>query len=486
MATVAGIKRSQAIHPDYPEVRARIQRGLERRWQFVEEARQHCHSQYAGALPVIDFMKNQVGLEKRFQDQITLKKGRNSVYPVPEMLMGMVTLYVTDKNRMSQFDELLGEVKLAETVELPQFFSEDTGHRLLERVKPRHLKQLKEVLEELVLENLPLLVEAEEDLELDEDVTGLPSRARTREGVKRGYCNGRRRRCQKLATASVAGMPTRYDLFPGNSNGGEFHPPSVELAAELCERHPKGLVIYRHDAGEQGEERLEELEEIARRRRNFRYIVAVKGGSAGIQEALKELQERPEAWLPVTAGTRIAEPDPMKIYGHSRHERRVVIVARGEPTFAGHRESAPRRAGHPKRRVQYYGLVTNLRRRERPRKRVFDTYHRRQSQCEFVFKDSKQSGIVGKFPSKKLVANAFVAGLQMLAYGITKLFERSMLPANKPVPEVKTFRRRYVVVGGKNRDAAADSRAAGLAPSVRVAAPRAEREGDPWIRHCLR
>jgi len=51
--------------------------------------------------------------------------------------------------------------------------------------KTRHLKQLKEGLEELVLENLPLLVEAEEDLELDEDVTGLPSRARTRAGSRR-------------------------------------------------------------------------------------------------------------------------------------------------------------------------------------------------------------------------------------------------------------------------------------------------------------
>jgi len=254
----------------------------------------------------------------------------------------------------------------------------------------------------------------------------------------------------------------------------------------VCKRHPEGLVLYRHDAGEQGEDRLEELEKIARRHRNFRFIMAVKGGCVGIQEALQGLKARPEAWLEVTSGTRIAEPDPMKIYGHSQHERRVVIVARGEPTFAGHRETARPRAGRPRRRVQYYGLVTNLRRRERPRKRVFDTYHRRQSLCEFVFKDSKQSGILGKFPSKKLRANAFVAGLQMLAYVITKLFERSMLPANKPVPEVKTFRRRYVVVGGKNRDAAADPPAAGPTPPVRVAPPRAQREGDPRIRHCLR
>lgn len=474
MATTARIKRSQARHPDYLEVRARIQRGLERRWQFVEEARQQCQSQYAGALTITDFMKNKLGLRERFRNEITLKKGPNSVYRVPEMLMGMVTLYVTDKNRMSQFDELLGEVKLAETVELPQFFSEDTGHRLLERVKPRHLKQLKGVLEELVLENLPLLVEAEEDLELDEDVTGLPSRARTREGVKRGYCNGRRRRCQKLATASVVGMPTRYDLLPGNSNGGEFHPTSVELAVGLCKRHPKGLVIYRHDAGEEGEERLRELEAVARRQRNFRYIVAVKGRAVGIQGALKGLKAHPAAWLGVTPGTRIAEPEAMKLYKHSRRKRRVVIVARGEPTFADHREGAPQGAGHPKRRVQYYGLVTNLRRGERTRKRVFDTYHRRQNLCEYVFKDSKQSGIVGKFPSKKLLANAFVAGLQMLAYVITKLFERSMLPVTKPLPEVRTFRRRYVAVGGKNRDGSEDPDPAVAEAPVPVASAGAE------------
>ncbi|MGH9786083.1 MAG: transposase [Terriglobia bacterium] len=485
MATAARIKRSQAIHPDYPEVRARIQRGLERRWQFVDEARQQSQSQYAGALPITDFMKNKLKVQERFRNEITLKKGPNSVYPVPEMLMGMVTLYVTDKNRMSQFDELLGEVKLAETVELPQFFSEDTGHRLLERVKPRHLKQLKGVLEELVLENLPLLVEAEEDLELDEDVTGLPSRARTREGVKRGYCNGRRRRCQKLATASVAGMPARYDLLPGNSNGGEFHPTSLKLAVELCKRHPRGLVIYRHDAGEEGEERLRELEQIARRHRNFRYIVAVKGRAVGIQGALKELRERPEGWLAVTPGTRVAEPGVMKLYGHSPRKRRVVIVARGEPTFADHRESSPPRTRRPKRRVQYYGLVTNLRRHERARKRVFDTYHRRQSLCEFVFKDAKQSGIVGKFPSKKLLANAFVAGLQMLAYVMTKLFERSMLPATKPLPEVKTFRRRYVTVGGKNRDGSEGSHPAVAEAAVPVALARAEDRTQSRFHHHL-
>lgn len=486
MATTQPIKRSQALHPDYPEVRARIQRGLERRWKFVEEARDHNQSQYIGVVPLVDFMKSKLGLEERFRKRITMKKGRNSVYPVPEMLLGMVTLYLTDKNRMSQFDELLGEVKLAETVDLAQFFSEDTAHRLIHQAKPRHVRQLKGILEELVLENLPLLVEPSEDLAVDEDVTGLPSRARTREGVRRGYCNGRRRRCQKLATASVAGMPTRYDLLPGNSVGAEFHPTSLELAVDLCKRHPRGLVVYRHDAGEEGEERLRDLEEIARKHRNFRYIVAVKGRAVGIQAALKDLRPRPEAWLQATPDTRIAEPEAMKLYKHSLRKRRVVVVARGEPTFAEREAPAEERRRHPRRRVQYYGLVTNLRRHERARKKVFETYHQRQSQCEFAFKDTKQSGIVGKLPSKGRVGNAFVAGLQLLAYVITKLFERSMLPASKPLPEVKTFRRRYVAVGGKNRDAAADQAAAGVEAPVPVAPDRAEAGDHAGVPHRVR
>jgi hypothetical protein len=208
--------------------------------------------------------------------------------------------------------------------------------------------------------------------------------------------------------------------------------------------------------------------------------VAVKARATGIQEVLKELKRRPAAWLEVSAGTRIAEPAAMKLYQDSDRERRVLVVARGEPTFADHRLSAPERRQVPRRRVQYYGLVTNLRRQERPRGRVFQTYHRRQSLCEYVFKDTKQSGIVGKFPSKDGEANAFVAGLQMLAYVITKLFERSMLPISKPLPEVKTFRRRYVAVGGKNRDASEDPHPAGAEAALLLAA--LGQEGPPQAR----
>jgi hypothetical protein len=283
-------------------------------------------------------------------------------------------------------------------------------------------------------------------IEVDGDVTGVPQRARKREGVRSGYCGGRTRPCYQQPRVTVNGLPWWTDLRPGNDAGVDVPERTLQAGIELAQRYPKREIFCRWDGQWASRANLQRAQEQAREHRNLKYLVAIHATQmkAGRWEELTQGAKAP--WKRVNSTTEIRELGEVRTWEDAAPVR-AVAVRREKRSQSGKRRSKPK----PEWDLRYL-IVTQEPRKRLGTRSVFDRYHQRQRE-EFSFKDGKQSIATAKMPTMKLQANRMHVKMVGLAQLMLQLFARKFLPHPGPYgPTCKTIREKVVAVGGKNPD----------------------------------
>jgi hypothetical protein len=129
-------------------------------------------------------------LKQRIEQTVSLDKGDQSQFSVPDIVAGLVVASQTGVVRSKQLSRLVPEVKLAESIGRPHFFGATTASDLMKQAQPRHIKEMNRLLRGICLE--AVLADAGPEIDIVVDTTGHPSDSRHREGVAVGYCNGRK------------------------------------------------------------------------------------------------------------------------------------------------------------------------------------------------------------------------------------------------------------------------------------------------------
>lgn len=220
-----------------------------KRRQIIEQARQSQETGYALLIPFGAWLQNSIKLKQRVEQIVSLRKADQSQFSVPDLVAGMVMAFQAGVVRSKRLSRLVPEVKLAESIGLPHFFGATTASDLMKQAQRRHLKEMQRVLRGVCLE----AVEHDPGPEIDlvADTTGHPSDSRHREGVRVGYCNGRKEPCLKSGRVVINGRPAFANLYPGNENPPEPYETGVALARRLCRQYPDRRV--HRGLGEQDE-----------------------------------------------------------------------------------------------------------------------------------------------------------------------------------------------------------------------------------------
>jgi hypothetical protein len=421
------------------------------RAQIIELAQQSHETSYALLIPFGAWIKDSIKLKERIETTVSLKKGPKSQFSVPDVITGLVVAAQAGVVHGSHLDKLVPEVKLAESIGLPHFFGATTASDLLKQAQPRHVKETQRVVRAI---GWPSLAdEDDQPIEVAVDTTGHPSDARQREGVKVGYCNGKREPCLKSGRVVVNGLPVFVDAYPGNENPHQPFEVGLAVARLLCRRYPRRPVHLSADSASASESHLNQLHRLAKRSPNFRYSLCISllDPHQRPTETVQLARTKPKKqWKRINATTSVLDVGWRKVYWCSQQRTRQIVVRRlEEKTRRGRRgrvkiETVPR----------FYLIATNYSRGERKARQVFRGYHRR-TMVESSIKDGKQSFDQVPLPHQKFQANRLSLLVLTLAQLLGRLYQRRLLPAADPAatgPLIATLRSDLWSVPGRFTD----------------------------------
>lgn len=425
--------------------RRKAEAALKERRHTIAATRDRRDTSYAGMVPMAEYGDRMLQLRQRWPEALSMKKGRNAIYKPEDEAMAYVGCQMAGIVRLNHIDRLLPEGVLAKVLGIPQWMSENTQQRFLKRATEETLEGVDGLTQKLVEEEeLP----GDGPIEVDGDVTGVPQRARKREGVESGYCGGRARPCYQQPRVTVNGLVWWTDLRRGKDACVDLPERTWKTGARLAQEYPKREVFCRVDGYWASKANLRRAQEVARKNANLMYLMTIHASDMkeGRWEELAAQGKGP--WKRVNSTTEIRELEWIKPWGDETERVRAVAVRRKEkPTKAKGRAVKK----EPRWDLRYL-IVTNASRRRLGTRKAFRRYHQRQRE-EFSFKDGKQSLSTAKMPTMKLQANRMHVKMVGLAQVMFHLFARKFLPHQGPYgPTCKTIREKVIAVGGKNRD----------------------------------
>jgi hypothetical protein len=421
--------------------RRKAEAALRERRRIIRANRDRKETSYAGMVPWVEYARQEMKLEDRLQRGLHMTKGRNAVYSPLNEAMAYLGCQVAGILRLNHMDRLLPEGGVAEAMGLPQWMSENTQQRFLKRATEETLSGIDGIAQRLIVDEE--LRWGGGPIEVDGDVTGIPQRARKREGVKTGYCGGRVRPCYQEPRVTVNGLSWWTDLRPGNDACMDLPERTLETGSKLAQEYPKREVFCRLDGYWASRATLRMYQAAAREQANLEFLLPIHSNDMkAVQwEALVEGAKTP--WKRVNSTTRIKELGPVRPWGEDTEPVRAVAVLREEKRRG--------KRGRTVTKVLRYLIVTSAKRQRLGTLAVFRRYHQRQRE-EFSFKDGKQSLSTAKMPTMKLMANRMHVKVVALAQVMMHLFARKFLPHPGPYgPTCKTIREKAIAVGGKNQ-----------------------------------
>jgi hypothetical protein len=389
---------------------------------------------------MVEYARQDLKLEARLQRGLHMTKGRNAVYSPLNEAMAYLGCQVTGILRLNHMDRLLPEQAVAEALSLPKWMSENTQQRFLKRATEETLTGVDGIAQRLIvdedLQGPPGMIE------VDGDVTGIPQRARKREGVKPGYCEGRARPCYQQPRITVNGLSWWTDLRPGNDACTDLPKRTLQTGARLAGEFPQREVFCRLDGFWASRATLRMFQDAADGQSNLAFLLPIHSNymKARPWEEIVACSSSP--WKRVNSTTRIRELGTIRPWGDDTRPVRAVAVWREEKRRG--------KRGRTVTKVLRYLIAVSVERKRLGTLAVFRRYHQRQRE-EFSFKDGKQSLSTAKMPTMKFTANRMHVKMVALAQVMMHLFARKFVPHPGPYgPTCKTLREKVVAVGGKN------------------------------------
>lgn len=424
--------------------RRKAEAALRERRKVIQNTRERRDTSYAGMVPVVEYADQRLKLRARLPGVLSMKKGKTAVYSPLDEAMGYLGIQMAGIVRLNHIDRLLTEGALATALGIPRWMSENTEQRFLKRATEETLEGMDRLLQKLVEEEH--LEWSEGPIEVDGDVTGVPQRARKREGVEAGYCGGKVRPCYQQPRVTVNGLVWWTDLRPGNDAGVDVPERTLKTGSELAQKCPKREVFCRWDGQWASRGNLGEAQEAARKHPNLRYLVAIHATQMAEGRWEELVKGSPEPWKRMNSTTEVKELGWIKPWEGVEPTRAVAVRREARPP------KGKRKKGKGEREWDLrYLIATGVPHKRLGTRSVFKRYHGRQQE-EFSFKDGKQSLATAKMPTQKLQANRMHAKMVGLAQVMLRLYSWNFLPHQGTYgPTCKTIREKVIAVGGENR-----------------------------------
>jgi Transposase DDE domain group 1 len=421
--------------------RRKAEAALRERRRIIKANRDRRETAYAGMVPMVEYARQELKLEDRLQRGLHMTKGQNSVYSPLNEAMAYLGCQVAGILRLGHIDRLIPESAVAQTLNLPQWMSENTQQRFLKRATEETLAGIDGIAQRLIVDE-ELQGGPPGPIEVDGDVTGIPQRARKREGVKPGYCEGRARPCYQQPRVTVNGLSWWSDLRSGNDACMDLPEQTLKTGSKLAREYPKREILCRLDGYWASRATLRMYQAAARDQANLEFLLPIHSSDMKAQTWVDLVEGTQTPWKRVNSTTRIRELGRVRPWGEGTEPVRAVAVQREEKRRG--------KRGRTVTKVLRYLIVVSVERKRLGTLAVFRRYHQRQRE-EFSFKDGKQSLSTAKMPTMKLMANRMHVKMVALAQVMMRLFARKFVPHPGPYgPTCKTIREKVVAVGGKN------------------------------------
>lgn len=426
---------------------------LRRRRELIERVRDRQDSAYAGFLPVAYFMTPSMGLPEKFQKRLGMHKGNNAQFQPQDEAMAVLGRLMLGIRRREHLDQLLPEQLLAKALGIRRWPSADTERRFYIRFTEEGLLGLDRILERQILPEA--IAGTEGPLHVDIDVTGLPSQARRREGVRPGYMGGPIKPGYHNPRVSVQGVVIWTDLVPGDDNAGDVFDRGLSKVRLIRRILPEKPLYLTGDSQFGFRQNLEKVHERAQKDKHFGFFI---GGSR--QYSQREWWDRTVGrdrgtWKDVNKTTRIQDLGFQEPWGAEGPRLRVVRVEQEDWRGKAHARKTGRKArasaASPKKKVRHYVIYTGMAPDQMTDREVFRTYHQGQRR-EFDIKDGKQSYAIGNLPVRELRGNRAYTKMAGLAQAIVTLYQRKFLGAKPWGLLGRTLRETTFKIGGKNPD----------------------------------
>lgn len=428
-------KRKRARH--------KAKASLRERKRIIAETSDRKDTAYAGVLPMAGYAEEMLKARERLPGVLDMEKGKNAVYQPLDEAMGYLGCQIAGILRLNHIDRLLPEGLVASALGLPQWMSENTEQRFLKRATNRTLEGIDGVVQRMI--EGEALEWSEGMIEVDGDVTGVPQRARKREGVESGYCGGRTRPCYQQPRVTVNGLSWWTDLRRGADGCTDLFDKTLKTAQRMAQKYTKREVVCRVDGYFASKDNLKEAVNASKQQKNLHFLTAIHATKMKKGRWEELVNASPKPWKRMNSTTEVKELGVVRPWGKEAPPIRAVAVRR--------EKRRPKKKGKKQKKEWdlKYLIVTTRSRKRLGIKAVFRRYHQRQRE-EFSFKDGKQSLSTAKMPTLKLMANRMHVKMVAIAQVIMQMFAWRFLPHRGPYgPMCKTIRDKVITVGGKNK-----------------------------------
>lgn len=363
-------------------------------------------TRFAGAIPLLDFMVQDLRLISRLRDVVRFR-GRRRKYPVHVVLYAFVAGALLGVRRMAHLEWLRDDAVLLKWLRLPawpvrkvfsaalQWLGEEARSRLAELVADFGFRSLRPDITSLVI---------------DIDPTAIVDHGKG-ERSRFGYCGkGRRRRRHLPVVASVA--ETRAIIAARYRGGEQMNGEEIldfyeSIIADVERRLTDSVtVFFRGDSGMWTRPVLDSLLQAGC---GFTFAAAMKSRiKAALLAATWEVDEDDE----LIEFTSV----PGSVIGHAAGLRLIGVRRRDDDPDAPALGKLLPGCHH----YRYQAILTD---RDWAPKDVWRFYNHR-ADCERVFRTGKQALGLGNLVGRRYGANAAAFLLRALAFNIDVLFQR--------------------------------------------------------------
>ena len=228
---------------------------------------------YAGIVPVSDFLLKKLGFAQHINSGLSLQMGSNVTFRDYQIFSTIIYGYLCDYKRLVYFEELCKDRIIRKLIGLKKHLDENTLGNRLKKFLFKTVNQFSEICRRfgnIVHRQYSFSEDTIKIVDLDSTVKGVYG---NQEGAQKGY--NPKKRGQKsyhpLMAFSTSTKECLHSWFrPGDTYTGNG---VAEFMKECWERLPKGdfKYLFRADSGFFGDEFLSEVERL-----NCIYLVKVK------------------------------------------------------------------------------------------------------------------------------------------------------------------------------------------------------------------
>lgn len=378
-------------------------------------------------IPIAQFLIDVLQMRRRFA-AVSIFKGKNSIFSVVDLCMGVVAIIMLECERLAHVDDQFGrELILAHQLGLSRFFSQSTAHRFINQFQGWHTSQLRRINEGLLRDH-GSAVRAQEKV-TDFDATTLSVEGRKREGAEPGFNRkAKGKDCYQASAAFCA-----HEVITQTLDKGHVH-CSTRLVTLFLRAWQLlgGFDVARLDGGYFSKETLLFLLGYA----GLKFLLVASPNCQGMKAARAFAKAHPKRWKSVGRDqkTWVMNFNQHLIFAGMDLRLRLVLVKRNE-------QIKKVKDGRLRRRMKIYiyGIVTNIDRTEKTPNGIYRFYHKRAT-IENFFRESRQAFHLGKLPSQKFRGNEAYLWFVALAYNCFIWFKRDILPKHLQRRSAQTIR----------------------------------------------